>query len=51
MISYRITNNFVNFYIPYGVRTRVFALKKQCPQPLDERDREKIMYFQWLKNS
>jgi hypothetical protein len=24
--------------IPYGVRTRVFALKKQCPRPLDERD-------------
>ncbi len=24
--------------IPYGIRTRVAAVKGQCPRPLDERD-------------
>ena len=25
-------------YIPYGNRTRVSAVKRRCPRPLDERD-------------
>ena len=24
--------------IPYGIRTRVAAVKGRCPKPLDERD-------------
>ena len=28
----------MNYGIPYGIRTRVAAVKGRCPRPLDERD-------------
>lgn len=29
---------YVSKAIPYGIRTRVLAMKRRCPIPLDERD-------------
>ena len=29
--------------IPYGIRTRVAAVKGRCPKPLDERDTFVVM--------
>lgn len=29
----------VSKVIPYGIRTRVLAMKRRCPIPLDERDK------------
>lgn len=33
-----ILSNKING-VPYGIRTRVAAVKGRCPRPLDERDR------------
>lgn len=30
---------YVSKAIPYGIRTRVLAMKRRCPIPLDERDK------------
>jgi hypothetical protein len=30
---------YVSKIIPYGIRTRVLAMKRRCPIPLDERDK------------
>ena len=30
---------YVSKVIPYGIRTRVLAMKRRCPIPLDERDK------------
>ena len=30
-----------NSGVPYGIRTRVAAVKGQCPRPLDERDKRR----------
>jgi hypothetical protein len=30
---------YVSKTIPYGIRTRVLAMKRRCPIPLDERDK------------
>ena len=32
-------NHCRNSGVPYGIRTRVAAVKGQCPRPLDERDK------------
>ena len=31
--------------IPYGIRTRVAAVKGRCPKPLDERDASSFVSF------
>lgn len=30
---------YISKAIPYGIRTRVLAMKRRCPIPLDERDK------------
>lgn len=39
LIFTRKINAAKTYGIPYGIRTRVAAVKGQCPRPLDERDR------------
>ncbi|CAI3949379.1 unnamed protein product [Commensalibacter communis] len=33
--------------VPYGIRTRVAAVKGRCPRPLDERDRGNEVLLTW----
>jgi hypothetical protein len=38
-LSFRASIVIVRKAIPYGIRTRVLAMKRRCPIPLDERDK------------